>query len=146
MFSNIGLLAGDNQSLKSWRRDRESNPRSLALQAKCLTTTPPLLPLHFVLLSLPIFSNHVVVKRYPFHSRTSLFLIMSVMAMFCRISISAVSCVLNIRKLPLKFVLQKLSAVSMFILELPLTFKSVNVLVTFIDSTASVSVKRLLVL
>ena len=40
------LEAGDNQSLKSYRRDRESNPGSLAPQAKNLATTPPLLRRH----------------------------------------------------------------------------------------------------
>ena len=37
------LEAGDNQSQKSLMQDRESNPRPLVLQAKSLTTTPPLL-------------------------------------------------------------------------------------------------------
>ena len=39
------LEAGDNQSLKSYMRDRESNPGPLAPQTKSLTTTQPLLPL-----------------------------------------------------------------------------------------------------
>ena len=38
------LEAGDNQFLKSYWRDWESNPGPLVPQAKCLTTTPPLFP------------------------------------------------------------------------------------------------------
>ena len=38
------LEAGDDQSLKFKWRDRESNPRSLAPQAKSLTTRPPPFP------------------------------------------------------------------------------------------------------
>ena len=38
------LEAGENQSLKFKWRDRESNPGSLAPQAKSLTTRPPPLP------------------------------------------------------------------------------------------------------
>ena len=37
------LEAVDNQSLKSKRQDRESNPGPIGQQAKSLTTTPPLL-------------------------------------------------------------------------------------------------------
>ena len=37
--------AGDNQPLKFKWWGRESNPGPLALQAKSLTTTPPLLPI-----------------------------------------------------------------------------------------------------
>ena len=40
----ILAVAGDSQSLKSYRRDRESNPGPLAPQAKSLTTTPPCSP------------------------------------------------------------------------------------------------------
>ena len=37
------LEAGDNQSLKSKWQDGESNPGPLAVQAKSLSTIPPLL-------------------------------------------------------------------------------------------------------
>ena len=40
------LEAGDNQPLKYKWRGRESNPGPLALQAKSLTTRPPLLPIY----------------------------------------------------------------------------------------------------
>ena len=39
------LEAGDNQSLKLWRRDWESNPEPLALQAKSFSITSLLLSL-----------------------------------------------------------------------------------------------------
>ena len=43
-YRDLQLEAGDNQSLKKWRR-RESNPGPLAPQAKSFTTRPPPLPL-----------------------------------------------------------------------------------------------------
>ena len=50
------LEARDNQSLKFKWRGQESNPRPLALQAKSLTTRPPLLPFFYT----PVFRRDVL--------------------------------------------------------------------------------------